>query len=231
MKKFLYLIFMCIFFSACAVSPTPKDIKTTIPQENLDTITSTEIESANNISSETDNIIALTIENYQQYLNFIANTEIPTDFVTYEELAFMGEFKGLVVTSFYSNKFIRYHYTFVDDFGVEIYLSIRTDYNSESDLTTKNYILQPPQNLRSIESKDKKWLLLGDMEYLYLQGELSQIYWYSNQTRVIISCASTFSQYPATQSSTFMSQLLNIDTATNASNMFTQAIAPALQAK
>ena len=47
----------------------------------------------------TGEVPLLTLETYDEYLNFIDNAELPAEFVAYEEISHLGEFKSFVCLS------------------------------------------------------------------------------------------------------------------------------------
>lgn len=235
MKKIIYIVILCVCFGSCTVSQPaeqPKEENTlSSVKMNLESTAQPREESPISGGGSGD-VAFLTLYSYDEYLDFISKNEIPDSFLTYESLRFIGEFKGLTVRSFYAfGNFDAYHYDFVDDLGYSITVSVRMDHDPEKDMITKDYLLQPPQDLRVLESKSKKWLMLGDFEYLYLQGKLCYVYLYSGNMRITISGNPHLYEYPTTKSTTFLSQLLNIETVEAASNRFVAAVAPALQAR
>lgn len=232
MKKLLVLVSFCILFTACAVPKKQSEMNADSIQTNEDTseIQETNVppNNTNDANEGSGEARFLSIQSYEEYLDFIASDEIPNDFITYEMISYMGEFESLTIRSYYYlSDFSAYHYNLVDDLGVEFSIDVRTD-KAPEDIVTKNYLMQPPQDIRNIESTQVSYFSHNGMEFLYLQGRLTYIYWYHGQIKITFSGRSSLSTYPTTQGSTFLSNLLNYSTSKATVDSFVQSIVSTL---
>ena len=166
-----------------------------------------------------------TFETYEEYLEFIGNAKnLPDDFVTYDMLKEIGDFKYFICSS---PNFNSYMYTFIDENNVEIFARVSPLPNE-----IKTHPIVVPNNINNLRNV----LPIGvssryshnNITYgYYFNGELSSIRWAMETKLVTLSCSgqsNTLADYPLDGETTFVSQLLSLQTADAAVEAFNQKV-------
>lgn len=154
----------------------------------------------------------LNLETYEEYLNFIGKAELPAEFVTYEEISHLGEFKSFVCLSEARlNNFSSCMYTLFDESQREflLYVDIGSQETipSESTVTAVN-----GSNMRSlVNSTDSGSFVVSGIEYKYLGGKLHTISWFKDNVRYKLF--DSLGDYPESTTTTAVAKLLNLETA------------------
>ena len=241
MKKLAIIVLFCLLLSSCSISA---DYETPTKSDGTDEAITDATVKQNDNSSNSPNIgadgneRAFSISSYEDYLKFLSDpilpkdfgeAQLPNDFITFEALGLGGEFQSLL---FPTCSFHYYIYDYVDESGFSLSISVQTSYNPTP--TEKEYLMQAPQDLRMINTTENRSFLIGNTEYVYKTGKLMYIIWIRDGMKLVISGNDPYpwlNHYPTTKSTTFLSQLLNIETVEAASNRLAEAVAPALQAR
>lgn len=154
----------------------------------------------------------LTLESLSEYKKFVKNAKLPEDFVVYDDIKELGEFKEFVCLSeARKNDFSECMYTLYDEDAGEFVLYIDREpfYESEH---TKNVITNVnAKNMRSLNSSEHGTYKNGDINYVYLNGKLSSIEWKSGEWYYTISSIDDLKE---DISGTNISKLFNLDTST-----------------
>lgn len=158
----------------------------------------------------------ITLATYSDYKKYIEENSLSDKVVTYEYLDFIGEFRMLVFLSDARyGDYSMYMYTLYDKtFGDEIVLYVT--HNKEKNDKNKYSIIDDEKidfsDMRSIKGTEKGKYFIDEIKYSYVSGKLLSIEWDSNGVNYIIMGDEYFDNYPL-DSSTFISDLLNRDTA------------------
>lgn len=154
----------------------------------------------------------LTLDTYDEYLDFIGSAELPAEFVMYEEISHLGEFKSFVCLSESRiNDFSSCMYTLFDESQSEfvLYVDIGSQeaIPSESTVTAVN-----GSNMRSlVNSTDSGSFVVSGMEYKYLGGKLHTISWFKDNVRYTLF--NSLGDYPENTTTTAVAKLLDLETA------------------
>ena len=121
-----------------------------------------------------------TYSTFEAYNEFIAKSDLPSDFIYYEMLKSIGEFDGLVILTTEPGDYRYGMYSFIDKLGNHIYLYFEPYENvSYKKVLSK---IQNADDLRCTYSKDHGAYVYKDLTYRYVNGLLISIEWkYGNQ--------------------------------------------------
>lgn len=164
-----------------------------------------------------------TFERYEEYLKFIDSVKnLPDDFITYDMLKDIGEFRSFVC----GTTFIGYGYNFTDENNVRILAKI---YPLPNEVET--YPMVTPDNSSNMRSVTPigTWSTYSynNITYhYYFNGTLAGIEWIIGEKIVYLSMLepNTFAAYPLDGETTFVSQLLSLQTAEAAVEVFNQKV-------
>ena len=128
-----------------------------------------------------------TFSNLSEYEKFISETELPEDFVYYEDIKELGIFSCLVVPSYVPKAYSHYSYALFpseeyNDFKNIFRLNIgettcSNEIDSKYPLLTDDDVYEP--NLRVIYFEKNGRYMLEGLEYRYRSGKLESIRWQS----------------------------------------------------
>ncbi len=220
--------------NGASLSKYPTDGAQTLVSQLLDPSTTTAalallaVEAAPPIDDPVDETSGdhplLTMSDKDAYAKFVATTDLPTDFVTYEQLTMLGSFFSLVILSDgrYGD-FSEYVYTFIDEnnFKTVLYVEHINQLSAQDQLTAKTYLLadETTSNLRNHSSLESGYVLLDSGEYKYINGNLLSIEVPIGNI-VFTVYGENLYQYPTGDKQTFVSQLLDPNTAAAALKSF-----------
>ena len=154
----------------------------------------------------------LTLDTYDEYLDFIGSAELPAEFVAYEDISYLGEFQSFICLSESRiNDYSSCMYTLFDESQSEfvLYVDIGSQeaIPSESTVTAVN-----GSNMRSlVNSTDSGSFVVSGMEYKYLGGKLHTISWFKDNVRYTLF--NSLGDYPENTTTTAVAKLLNLETA------------------
>lgn len=154
----------------------------------------------------------LTLESLSAYKKFVKNAKLPDDFVYYDDIKFLGEFKGFVCSSESRvDDYSECMYTLYDEDAGEFVLYIDREPPQESE-HTKNVITNVnAKNMRSLDSSEHGTYKNGDINYVYLNGKLFSIRWKSGEWYCSISSIDDLKE---DTSGSNISKLFDLDTST-----------------
>lgn len=244
MKKMLLitLLFVCVLCAACAQVPAEENTElsttlatsapteaTTVPQleETTVPVSETETSAPTETSSPEVHIdrALLTIEDYGEYENFVAKIEKGSEFVAYERIQSLGEFKSFVcLSNGYSGDYSKYMYNLSDASGYEFVLyvthnAVVKSYGPEAD---KPLSVTGEQDLRNRSDAAGGVLELNNVRYRYSKyGKVMSISWIENGVEFTISAQ--LDEYPNV-TDTVLSKLLSYDTAVAAKQSFMEEV-------
>lgn len=150
-----------------------------------------------------------TVEYEGAYDKLIPTLDLPDNFVYYDDLKIVGNFKHF---SYLSSK--QYMYALRDASGNEVYVSIYAD--RPRDIT--KYPLCTDVNLndmRTVSTEGTCYYTNGGIDYSFVAGQLNYISWYEDGLKFVISYSRQFKDYPIKKDS-FVAKLLSLETAHDA---------------
>lgn len=125
----------------------------------------------------------LALETYKEYLSYIENTDLPEDFVYYDDIKEFGDFKGLVspqVINPNSDDNIGYMFNLMYK-GKSICLTVVNILDVKlEELYEKDDIQVDLSDMRYPVSGKTGVVIHNDIRYIYLEGELYVIRWYED---------------------------------------------------
>ena len=153
-----------------------------------------------------------TLENYDEYLAYLATADLPTTFVPYEAIAALGEFHHFVCLSDdrYGD-YSHYMYTLVDETGTEFVLYV--EFNRNGPVLTPLPIIDDinPQDMRQTLFSNKGRYIHRGIEYKYIRTGLLSITW-ENQGHIFVLSGDNLGGYPQ-GADTFVAKLMNLSLA------------------
>lgn len=162
----------------------------------------------------TGEVPLLTLETYDDYIKFIGKAELPAEFVMYEEISHLGEFKSFVCLSESRiNDFSSCMYNLFDEsqsqFFLYVDIGLQESIPPVSTVTAVN-----GSNMRSlVNSTDSGSFIVSGMEYKYVGGKLLSIAWFKDNVRYTLSGVSMLGDYPENTTTTAVAKLLDLETA------------------
>lgn len=164
------------------------------------------------------------LESADKYNEYIKKTEIPQDFLYYEQIKSLGRFNGISFLCPYSQlNYNSYSYSITDENNY-----IYNFYVDNGIIKTKDCckiakkINTLSNDLRTCEETGVCYAEIGKAEYTYIFGKLSSISWINgNKTMAVVRNGelgsefpeAMFSDYPINSKETVLSKLLSKDTA------------------
>ena len=163
----------------------------------------------------------LTISSKEEYVDFLNSNQLPADFVSYDKISAIGNFKGLVILSdAYSNNYSSYMYNLVDSSGFEFVVYI--DHEERESYLTDFVSNVNKTDMRVLSDDSKGFYVHDDITYTYISGKISSIVWKSQNIIYTLLGDAKFFNYPLTDS-TFIGKMLNTNTALQVLNeVFTE---------
>ena len=156
----------------------------------------------------------LTLDTYDEYLDFIGSAELPAEFVEYEDISYLGEFQSFICLSEARvNDFSSCMYTLFDESQSEFLLYV--DIGSQEAIPSESTVTDiNGSNMRSlVNSTDSGSFIVSGMEYKYVGGKLLSISWFKDNVRYTLSGDSMLGDYPENATTTAVAKLMNIETA------------------
>ena len=158
----------------------------------------------------------LTLDTYDEYLDFIGNAELPAEFVLYEDISYLGEFQSFICLSEARvNDFSSCMYNLFDENQSQFVLYV--DIGSQETVPPVSTVTAVNKsNMRSlVNSTDSGSFIVSGMEYKYVGGKLLSISWFKDKVRYTLSGDSMLGDYPESTTTTTVAKLMNIETAAN----------------
>lgn len=196
-------------------------------------VTTEDISDKNIEISQNEERITVGIFSLEEYNNFVKTTELPDNFIYWEKLSQLGEFKSIVFTSdaYYKKDYSCYLYSFIDETGIEISMYVYSDTSEHHFETYKNQYYSVDEinspDMRNIDITDKTCVYYNkNLLYTYVGGELSSITWVYEDIEYVlcmISGKGNLCNYPNIDF-TLAGKLLNRDKADKALNDFLNSI-------
>ena len=185
MKKFLCLIII-FTLTASLISCENKESGSPTNTETNETI-----DTSKPVITDPPATPPMTTQNYTEYLNFIETTDLPDNFVTYDQIKGFGEFCYFAL---HNPDICNSYYYFVKqgEYGGYI-ITLNSSETLSSIISGKTTFsvtdieeLLFPEGLNGIRYKndlpEKVYLLFSDILYVYEENELNAIYWENNGT-------------------------------------------------
>ena len=228
MKKVIttVLLLLCVALMLCACSSEYTNLETlstTGQNEESEHNNELEIGSQTEQSSETESdtvIISpdvehlnLTIVTMEEYTKLLNSKVLPANFVPYEAISPLGEFKSLVILLY--GDYSHYMYVLRDASGHELNLYVKANETEVSGSAATPVTKVNSTDMRFLPNNASERLTTfttGGLVYKYVSGELLSIVWFENGIRFTL-CGSMFlSEYPYT-TSTVVGKLMNANDA------------------
>lgn len=145
------------------------------------------------------------------YEKFIVQTDLPEDFVRYDNIKALGEFKGIVfLCDTEDGDFSYYMYSLIDKNAGEftLYVDKKPFYESEH---TKNVITEVDKSdMRSLDTEISGTYQQDNLRYVFISGKLISIEWKSGDWYYTISSIDDLKE---DTSKANISKLFNLETA------------------
>lgn len=180
---------LCLGLSACTVNGISEQEITQAPEPTHGT-----------------SVPNITLQNYDEYLKFVQSSQLPDNFVYYEDISTLGSFESMVVLTQYD--FSECMYSIKDEhikFAVYIYL--KEDESVELPIINTVNV----NDMRVVNTMETCQFNNGNMEYTYVQGQLASICWREGNVEYVVS-SNKFKDYPL-DADTAISKLLKAETA------------------
>ena len=149
--------------------------------------------------------------NISSYTKFVSKTDLPEDFVHYDDIKALGEFKEVVFLCDAENgDFSHYMYSLVDKNAGEftLYVDKKPFYESEH---TKNVITEVDKSdMRSLDTEISGTYQQDNLRYVFISGKLISIEWKSGDWYYTISSIDDLKE---DTSKANISKLFNLETA------------------
>ena len=168
--------------------------------------------------------------NYDEYLDYIAqkknNQELPDDFISYDMIKEIGNLKNFSTTFFPSE----YKYIVIDKNGMEINVRVQS---LSSEISTETIVFSIENNsLRNVaptNNDSRSVFNLNNVSYKYYSsGRLYKIVFVFGGKQMSLGIATNdgkrLADYPLDGETTFVSQLLSLQTADAAVEAFNQKV-------
>ena len=221
MKKIIFLLLICLLMNGCgSINIYANGIDSAINNECVN-------KSSNNkgviaVSNTSENeMVTLSIFSYEDYQDFIANTDLPNDFIQYDDLKMLGEFKSLIFLC-PLGEYSSYLYSFIDiACGCKIALYVHGDKNHYSNSLQIERVNST--DMRFLEDEDSGTYVYDGIKYVYVKGKLLSIRWEDESKLFVLTGDNSLSEY-SISTSTFVSKMLNTQTVKEAISEFNASI-------
>lgn len=162
----------------------------------------------------------LTLTDYSEYEEFIDTHTLQEDFITYDQLSFLGEFGIFIYFSYYYGNYGEYSYTVIDENGYELFIRMQhlniNDEVFDSPAVLDSTAHTNKTDLRNIDNTATCYTMLNNVKYTYVQGKLLSLEWVENNIQYTLSGNGMLDNYPTDGNATVMSKLLTKSEASNA---------------
>ena len=211
--------------TAMADAPTEVTNPTTAPAETTEP---TEV-SGGNVSH--GDVVFLHIETLEEYKkHFEENGGYPENFVTYEDLCKLGDFKNFRCQSYNmlrdENDYTTYGYDFMVG-EVVIHITVRIaerisedikklEWEDVRDAMVASDLRTNPADVFKREDIFRGKVVCGEYTYNYIEGKLLSIEWIVGETRILIYIPSLSNPWPENDPETLIGRMLIWDTAEEA---------------
>ena len=189
--------------------------------------------------------VSLTIEDYNEYEDFIyknklpenysfydetykktcaENKGLPENFITYDKISHMGEFESFIyLSNVISGDNSTYMYSLMDENGYNV--NIRFKLNEEGFSEAENILItENIDDFRMVTSEIACCTFVDNVKYTYASGKLLSIKMVYENVTITITGNSVLSDYPVDGTDTFISRLLSPNTASEALAQFEAAL-------
>ena len=216
MKKsaIILLILILLTTASCAQNNSTDTLTTTTDREDQQS----------SIQSPMVEVPLVTIESYEEYCNFIENTQLPNDFIYYSQVEVFGEFD--IYIGYQQDGYSHGLYQLIDENGFEISIYVdsrRSEWKTSDSLSLKSFSSSTASDLRSVG--DSADYMIGDnLIYSYVQGNLHSIIWYAeNNEFCLCGGLEQLGNYPVeSKANTMVQGLLHSSTAQSTLSSITE---------
>ena len=164
------------------------------------------------------------IDSKLEYNWFLLTNKVPDNFVKYKDIKQIGKFDDIVLggrSTGCSSTFdySRYHYCLIDESGAELTLYVDSNPEDDTVIEAETITAVNESDMRYLEEDLRGHYTVDGMTYAYVSGKLLSIEWVSNGITYTLCGSMNLSDYPDI-TSTFVSKLLNLETAAETLNDF-----------
>ncbi len=184
---FISIIIILVLSTLVSCNSTKNEI--VLSEDDIKTTTSTQEQ----IAIPNIDVEILTMSSYDEYLNFINSTELPDNFVYFDYIDQIGDFRSLVILADHKRgDYSRYMYFFADE---KYHIALRIDHDENiEDVVAKckdyGFTLTSDINssdMRTIKADKKQMFFENDILYTYIDNRLSSIRWQSEEILYTVS--------------------------------------------
>jgi len=170
MKRLLPLaLALLLLLSACATPPSTEIPSVTTGRETEAVTESSKESKEPPYAFEVDDTGTITVNGIKLYQAFIAQTELPENFIYFEKLADYGGFSSLV----YEEEKESYSYS-ITTTGRK-YMTITFIPNTRPPKDTAPVIEDKAEDLGTVDAEKGACRMIGNIRYLYFNGKLTSI--------------------------------------------------------
>lgn len=197
-KKYLLLIIsIALIFSLCGCNSSPPqdlndETEMHITEDQLLLTDSKGIVENHNggytDTTLTGEIPLLTIEDIDMYNKFISQTDLPENFVYYNDIKEFGEFDTLVfLCDIRRGEYTEYMYDFRDENAGRFSLFVKSEPPKKFELTSQVITNVNRSDMRTLDSEQSGTYTHENIDYVFIKGKLLSIEWKSGGLYYTIS--------------------------------------------
>lgn len=215
MKKSITVLALTIALLLCCAACSQQPAATEPPLTHTAEVSS---------PSGTEELLSILIEDYDEYLDFIASNPFPDDFIDYESLSAIGEFKHFVCHHPMYGMNEQYFYELMDANGYELFLTIEhRPFGMRTNVAEQLLPTAQMTDLWSHPSGASGYVLAGDLTLQYYLGDIVYIRWGSDDFHIAMCVDSpTDAETTGSETDTLLNQLLSLDTTQDAAQILQQ---------
>ena len=223
-RLIIWAALLCLLLTACANTPASPQMNAGQPT----TVSTTTFYDPKPCGSP-----GLSRYGVDEYNEFVDHADLPEDFVHYENLTHLGEFRSLIIFSqkidkYTAKDYSNYMYSFVDEKGTVLYLNVGPQNKEVFKLveTVESKYWGDMQTGDPTMYKQAVTIDRNGVSYLYTRNKLYIIAWETNGILFMLDTSSWFDQgfYPEDGPLTFVQELLHTDTNKAAMESFKTAL-------
>ena len=226
------IILICCILISCNSEVSPIDTgsvsesietPTQAPTQNIESDEAKESETLYQPLAPSISYDTVAFGDYSAYKEFIDSTELPSNFVYYEDVDFLGEFLSLVFLTFAQyGDYSEVMYSFTDSTNILFTLYVEEKTFTYSELVTSTKIdAVNATDMREISSEEHGIYTHEGIEYLYKYGKILSIRWKSGGRAFTLSSIDEFVECEDISKSN-IAAVFNLETASE----FIASIAP-----
>ena len=226
------IILICCILISCNSEVFPIDTgsvsesietPTQAPTQNIESDETKESETLYQPPAPSISYDTVAFNDYSSYKEFIDSTELPSNFVYYEDVDFLGEFLSLVFLTFAQyGDYSEVMYSLTDSTNVRFALYVEEKpFTYSEEVTSKKIDTVNATDMREISSEEHGIYTHEGIEYLYKYGKILSVRWKSGGRAFTLSSIDEFVECEDISKSN-IAAVFNLETASE----FIASIAP-----